>query len=175
MVQKSGLPYVILRSATAYGMGDRHFEILASLAYWSWPFIWLPGGGHLVLQPIWVEDLARCLTLTLARPDLLNKTITIAGEERLPYYDVMREILDITGLRRYPLPIPLILMRPITRFLFGWWRWPPVSRFFIDRFFVPETATFDIILRQFDYHPARLADTLTYLGRPGLRWRIFRR
>lgn len=175
MVQKSGLPYTIIRAATAYGLGDRHLEIIASLAYWSWPFVWLPGGGRLVLQPIWVEDLARCLALAPLRPDLVGKTITIAGEERLPYREVVKEILNVLGIWRYPLPIPLILMRPITRVLFSWWYWPPVSHFFVDRLFVPEAADFDSILRQFRFRPARLNETLNYLGRPGLRWRLFYR
>lgn len=175
MVQKSGLPTIILRATTAYGPGDRHLEMIASLAYWSWPFVWLPGGGRRVLQPIWVEDLARCLTLTLERPDFLGKTIAIGGEERLPYREIVRQILAVLGIRRIPLPIPLILMRPITRLLFSWWYWPPVSNFFVDRFFVPEAADFDSILRQFGYRPARLSETLNYLGRPGLRWRLFRR
>lgn len=175
MVQKSGLPYTIIRSATAYGSGDRHLEIIASLAYWSWPFVWLPGGGRLVLQPIWVEDMARCLALSVSRPDQIGKTITIAGEERLPYQEVVKQILAVVGIWRYPLPIPLILIRPITRVLFSWWFWPPVSHFFVDRLFVPEAADFDSILRQFGFRPARLMETLNYLGRPGLRWRLFRR
>lgn len=175
MVQKSGLPYTIIRSATAYGLGDRYLEMIASLAYWSWPFVWLPGGGRLVLQPIWVEDLARCVALSATRPDLAGKTIAIAGEERLPYADVIRQILAIVGIWRYPLPIPLILMRPITRLLFSWWYWPPVSNFFVDRLFVPEVADFDSVLRQFGFRPTRLLETLNYLGRPGLRWRLFRR
>ncbi len=175
MVQKSGLNYTIVRSATAYGPGDRHLEMIASLALWSWPLVWLPGGGRLWLQPIWVEDLARCLVLTLERPDMIGKTIAIAGEERLPYQEIVNQIMDVLDIRRVPLPVPLILMRPITRVLFSWWYWPPVSNFFVDRFFVPEAVEFDSILRQFCYRPARLPDTLNYLGRPGLRWRIFRR
>jgi len=174
MVQKSGLDYTIIRSATAYGSGDRYFEIIASLALWSWPVVWLPGGGQLWLQPIWVEDLAQCIARTVDRPDLNGKIITIAGEERLPYKEIVRQIMDVLGIRRISLPVPLILMRPITRTLFSWWYWPPVSNFFVDRFFVPEAADFDSILRQFGYRPARLQDNLNYLGRPGLRWRIFR-
>ncbi|MBK8989361.1 MAG: NAD-dependent epimerase/dehydratase family protein [Chloroflexi bacterium] len=175
MVRKSGLNYTILRSATAYGPGDRHFEMIASLVLWSWPLVWLPGGGRLWLQPIWVEDVARCLVLALDRPDLNDKTIAIAGEERLPYRAIVGQMMDVLEIRRIPLPVPLILLRPITRFLFSWWYWPPVSNFFVDRFFVPEVADFDSVLRQFGYRPASLAENLNYLGRPGLRWRIFRR
>ena len=46
IIQKSGIPYTILRSTSLYGWGDRYFEIIVGLAIWSWPFIWLPGNGR---------------------------------------------------------------------------------------------------------------------------------
>jgi len=175
MVQKSGLPYTILRSATLYGRNDRFFEILVSLAFWSWPFVWLPGGGRIAWQPLWVEDFVRCLAATLDRSDLHNKTITIAGEERLRYAQLMRQLLRVSGYRRLPVSLPLVLLRPLSTLLFGWWYWPPVSRFFADRFFVPEVAPHDSVLRQFGFHPGRIADHISYLRRPGMALRLFRR
>lgn len=174
-VQKSGLPYTILRSATLFGQGDRFTEILVGLAAWSWPFVWLPGAGNIALQPLWVEDLVLCLAATLERPDLLNKVITVAGEERFRYRHFIQELLAVAGYRRIPLPLPLVLLPPLATLLFRWWYWPPVSRYFVDRFFVPEVAEHDSVLRHFAFHPARASDIIVYLHRPGLRWRIFRR
>lgn len=174
-VRKSGIPYTIVRTATLFGRGDRFFEILVGLAVWSWPFVWLPGGGSIAMQPLWVEDLVRCLVVTLDRPDLLNKTITIAGEERVRYRHLMQALLSVAGCGRMPAPLPLVLLRPLAGLLFGWWYWPPLSRYFVDRFFVPEVTEHDAVLRHFGFHPARISETIVYLHRPGLRWRIFRR
>jgi hypothetical protein len=58
--------------------------------------------------------------------------------------------------------------------LFSWWWRPPITRYFVDRFFVPDVAAYDSVLRHFGYRPARLREHITYLRRPGLRWRIFR-
>ena len=173
-IKKSGIPFTILRSASLFGYEDRYFELLLGLVIWSWPFVWLPGGGQLVVQPLWVEDLALALERLVERPDLVNKTIVLAGEERLQYQDLMRMLLRLTGRRRIPLPIPLVLLRPFSRFFFHWWYWPAVSPFFVDRFFVPELAPLDNMLRTFGFRPTRLNEVITYLNRPGLRWRMFR-
>lgn len=175
LVQQSGIPATIIRSAAVYGYGDRYFEIILGLAYWSWPFVWLPGGGVRAWQPLWVEDLARCLVQALNRPDLVNKTVTIAGEEHLPYHEIVKRIITTAGIRRYPVRLPMTLLRPISRLLFWWWFWPPATSYFVDRFFVPEAVAHDSVLRTFGFRPASVNETMSYLRRPGLRWRFFRR
>lgn len=174
-VRRSGIPYTIIRSATLFGQGDRFSEMILGLAIWSWPFVWLPGEGTVAMQPLWVEDLARCLVQTLGRADLLWQTVTVTGEERLRYQDIVREILAAAEIRRVPVKLPLALLRPFTSVLFSWWHRPAVTRYFADRFFVPEVADLDNVLRIYDFRPAHFNETLAYLRRPGLRWQIFYR
>ncbi len=174
LVQKSGIPYTILRSATLFGHGDLFTEIIASLAIWTWPIVWLPGGGNIVMQPLWVEDFARCLAASLDRPDLIGKTITLAGEEQLHYREIVRQLLIAANRTRLPLPIPLLILHPVSRLFFRWWWRPPITHYFVDRFFVPEVAEFDGVLRHFGFRPARLSHHIAYLRRSGLRWRLFR-
>ena len=174
IIQHSGIPYTILRTATLYGRNDRFFELIVGLSIWSWPFVWLPGGGSMRMQPLWVEDFVRCLVHSLSRPDLINKTISVAGSEQLPYATLVRLLLNVAGYRRIPLPVPMLLLRPLNSLLFYWWYWPPVSRYFMDRFFVPEIADHDAVYRQFGFRPARIRDTISYLRRSGLALRLFR-
>jgi uncharacterized protein YbjT (DUF2867 family) len=175
MVRQSEIPATILRAASVYGFGDRYFETILSISYWSFPFAWLPGGGENVWQPLWVEDLARCLVAVLDRPDLIGKTVTVAGEEHVQYQELVRRILNVAGVRRFPVRLPMTLLRPLSRILFWWWFWPPATSYFVDRFFTPEAVEFDSVLRTFGFRPSRLNETMNYLRRPGLRWRIFRR
>ncbi len=174
-IRNNRIPYTIIRSPSLFGRDDRFTEILLSMALWSWPLVWLPGGGQMSLQPLWVEDLARCVTLTVNQPNMFNKTLTIAGDERMTYRDMMQILLHAHGTSRLPFKIPLVLLRPVTTLLFSWWYWPPVSRYFVDRFFVPEITDLDSVLRQYGFRPARLVNNIAYITRPGLRWRIFRR
>lgn len=175
MVHQSGIPATIIRSASVYGFGDRYFETILGISYWSFPFAWMPGGGEETWQPLWVEDLVRCLIAALDRPDLIGKTVTIAGEEHIQYQELVRRILATAGVRRYPIRLPMTLLRPLSRLLFWWWFWPPATSYFVDRFFVPEAIEFDTVLRTFGFRPAQLSQTMNFLRRPGLRWRIFRR
>ncbi len=174
IVQRSGIPYTIVRTAALFGRDDRFTELILGLALWTWPFVWIPGGGHLATQPLWVEDYARCLVATLGRPDLLNRTIELAGAERFSYREIVRQVLQTAGVGRIPFPIPLLFARGLAWVLMRWWYWPAVSRYFIDRFIVPEVAPVDSVYRHFGFHPARMEEMITYLRRPGLRWRVFR-
>jgi NADH dehydrogenase len=175
LVRNSGIPYTIVRSSTLFGLGDRFTEIILGMAIWGWPFVWLPGGGEIPMQPLWVEDYVRCLVDSLEREDLVNQTITVAGDERFHYRDLVRQILIMEGVRRIYVKLPMFLLRPWAYLMFGWWYWPPVSRFFVDRFFVPEVAETDSVRHYFGFRPMRLRETMAYLHRQGMRWRIFRR
>ena len=170
----SNISYTILRSSTLFGLGDRFTEIILGLALWGWPFVWLPGGGEIAMQPLWVEDFARCLVACLERPELINQTIILAGDERFRYRSLVSLILSVEGVNRIIATLPLALLRPTASFLFGWWYWPAVSRYFVDRFFVPEVTDLDSVRRYFGFRPMRLSETMAYLHRPGMRWRLFR-
>ncbi|UCG26035.1 MAG: NAD(P)H-binding protein [Chloroflexota bacterium] len=175
LVRQSGLPYTIVRSATLFGRHDRFLNVITGLAYWTWPTVWLPGGGKVAMQPLWVEDLVRCLVVCLDRPDLAGQTIELAGEERLRYREIARRALNTAGIRRFALGVTPKLVRPISAVCFGWLRRPPVTRFFMDRFTVPEVAPIDSVYRVFRFHPGRMSQHTSYLRDPGLRWRLMRR
>jgi NADH dehydrogenase len=177
LVATSGIPYTILRSATLFGRDDRFLTTIATLAVWNWPFVWLPSAGRPLLQPLWVEDLVRCV-ITVADPlDLKGyrgKVHTIAGQERLHYAEVVHLVTSAAALKRRPLNIRMPLVRGITALFFSWRRRPPITRFFLDRLAVPEVADLEITQRTFGFRPERMAQHLTYLRQTGLAWRIFR-
>jgi len=172
-IERSGIAYTIVRSASLFGIEDRFLNVIASLAAWSWPFVWLPGGGRVMLQPLWVVDLARCLEMVLERPDLCNETVVVAGEEQMRYRELAQMVVDAASLPRIPVKIDLRLVRLFARLTMGWWPRPPVTRFFMDRFSVPEVASIDSVLHTFGFRPGRLGDHIAYLRRPGLRRRLF--
>lgn len=174
LVRQSGIPYTIIRSSTLFGRDDRFLNVIASLAAWTWPLLWLPAGGEVALQPFWVEDLVRCLVQLLDRPDLAGKTVTTAGEERMRYRELAQMVVEAAGLSRIPVKVDLRLVHPVRAATMGWWPRPPVTRFFLNRFSIPDVAPFDNVSHTFGFRPERLVDHLAYLRRPGLRRRLFR-
>ena len=176
LVRQSGIPATIVRSATLFGRHDRFLNSLAGLAAWSWPFVWLPAGGHALLQPLWVEDLARVLVRLSDPLDLQGyrgQTFEVAGAERLRYEELMRQVLSAAGLSRRPLGVRMPLVRFLTNVYWGRLRRPPVTRFFLDRLAVPETIEMDSVVRQFGFAPSRLSDQISYLRQGNLRWRLW--
>jgi NADH dehydrogenase len=166
LIQRSGIPFTIIRSATLYGRDDHFLNAIANLAAWSWPLVWLPGGGENPMQPLWVEDLARCLVKTLDRPDLEGETVSLAGGELLRYKDIVTAVLQATGMWRIPLKSPLLAVRPLAFLTFSWRARPLVSRFFMDRFSLPEAIRLDSVRRRFGFNPSRLQHNIAYLRRP---------
>jgi len=168
------VPYTIVRSATLFGRHDRFLNVIGSLAIWTWPFVWIPGGGKVMMQPLWVEDLARCLVACLDKPDLVNETIELAGEEIIRYEDIVRLVMDTARLRRIQITPGLRVVRVAYGLLFSWWLKAPITRFFLDRFSVPEVAPVDSVRRIFGFRPDRMSRHMATLRRPGLRWRVLR-
>lgn len=174
IIQRSNVPYTIIRSGTLFGRNDRYLNVIGGLAAWSWPLVWVPGGGNAAVQPLWVEDLVRCLAACIDRSDLQQQTIELAGGERLRYEDIVRIVLSASGIRRGAISPSVKLIRPLSTLLFGWWRKPPVTRFFMDRISSPEVTSANSVWNYFNFRPAHLNQQVSFLRRSDLRWHLFR-
>ncbi|MEM7800022.1 MAG: NAD-dependent epimerase/dehydratase family protein [Chloroflexota bacterium] len=177
MLLQSDIPTTILRASTLYGRDDRFLTPIISLAVWNWPVVWLPAGGTSILQPLWVEDLVKCiieLTDPLDLKGYRGQIYTVAGEERFNYEELVRLVIETANINRRPVPIRMMWVRLATRILLGWQRRPPVTLFFLDRLNAPEIVDLDVVYRAFGFHPVRLRDQISYLRRPGLARYVFR-
>ena len=165
LLRQSGLPYTIIRSATLFGKEDRFTNAIASTATWSWPFVFLPKNGETVMQPLWVEDLARCVVDTIGRKNFLNQTIELAGNERLHYRDIVKLVLAAASLRRTPLNIRPQMARGINRLTAWLFLRPMLTRFDHDRMSMAEITDLNTVSDQFGFQPARLHTHLAHLRR----------
>ena len=173
-VAASGIPYTIIRSATLFGKNDRFTNAIATTAAWTWPVVLLPAGGRVAMQPLWVEDAARCIVASIGRKDLQNRTIEIAGDERLHYHEIVTQILNAAHLRRYPLAIRPLIARSLNRLTAWTLQRPPITRFDHDRFSTPEVTDLNTIFTHFHFKPHRFSQHLSHLRRPHIRRRLWR-
>ncbi len=165
LIRRSNLSHTIVRTASLFGREDRFLNTIVRLARWTWPLVILPGGGEIALQPLWVEDAAKCLAACLDRPDLHGQTITLAGAERFRFKELVEIVLDAAAMRRYPFSLRMPFSRVFAILFFGWRFHPPVSRYFLDRLSIPEVTDLDTVRRHFGFQPARLRETIAYLRR----------
>lgn len=172
-VRRSGLPYTIVRCATCFGAADRFTNTLTALAAWSWPYVWIPGDGSSVWQPLWVEDAARCLTQLALDNRPQNEVLPLGGTERFHHVELMLMLLKAANIQRRPVRAKTQFLRTINILFFRWWRVPPVNRFLLDSFSLAEIAELDGIERRFGFRPQRLHYHLNHLQGGAIRWRLF--
>lgn len=160
----SDLDYTILQSSAVYGAGDGRTESIA-LMLRRWPFFFpIPGDGRARLQPIWVDDLVRCLLPCLAEPKSAKKTYRVGGAQFLTYDDFISLIMQVTGHRRrkrYVRPASaLAWSRTLRGLLGGHSLYTPTE---LDLLSVDRTTALDSVSYQFGFAPARPASSLDYL------------
>ena len=112
-VVNSGVPYTVFQSSIMFGEGDEFLNNLAGVirAALVVPII---GSGRNRLQPMAVEDVARCLALAVDREDLKGKTVEIGGPEQLSYNDIVSVVARTLNKRRLHIHVPMWAMYPPT-------------------------------------------------------------
>lgn len=173
LLRESGLPFTIIRGATLFGKDDRFTNAIASTAAWSWPFVFLPKGGESAMQPLWVEDLARCLVEAVGRNDLLNTQIELAGNERLHYREIVEMVLAAAQIRRIKVDARPQVSRTFTRLTAWLFLRPMLTRFHHDRMSMAEIADLNTVSRHFGFQPARIHNHLSHLRRGGFVRRLW--
>ncbi len=172
-IKSSGIPYTIIRSGIVFGEQDHFTNGLAFLLKISPYFVMLPDNGSALLQPIWVEDLARVLTWSLDMAQTINETIEVGGPEYLTFKDVCQTILDQLGIKRQFINVKPVILSRFTETLEILFPSFPASVFWLDYLSTNRTANLDTLPSRFDLLPARLSHRLGYLKNKKFRmnWR----
>lgn len=106
-VAQSPIDSTIFAPSIVYGRDDPWVTLMRRLALL--PALPISGDGDALFEPIWVEDVARCVLAGLdeARPGRFE----LAGPERLSYNEIARLIARTAGRDRPLVHVPLGLVR----------------------------------------------------------------
>jgi nucleoside-diphosphate-sugar epimerase len=115
----SGRRGVMLHPTMIYGaQGEDNVQRLATLLR-RLPVVPLPDGGKALVQPIYQEDITRCILAAMKLDWPGPRSLVIAGPAPLPYADFVRAVARAAGLPRpHIIPLPaalLIAAAPLTR------------------------------------------------------------
>ncbi len=168
-IRRSGLDFTIIRSAVAFGPGDGLTRGLAQLLHALPYFFLLPGDGGVLLQPIWVEDLATCLVWALEEPDTRGRMLEVGGPEYLSFRQIVETVMETLGLRRRLVPVRPAYLRGMTVVLESMFPSLPISTYWLDYLAVNRTCALDTAPRIFNLMPSRFSQRLAYLR--GQNWR----
>jgi NADH dehydrogenase len=165
IVRASDLDWTALKPSLQWGERDGFFNILAGLIRISPGLLPVPGRGRSRFQPIASDDVARVVTLALARPDTTRRTYEIGGPRAWTYREMAREVVDALGAHRVivPMPVPLISLVARTSEMLGL---PfPVASDQLRQLRLDNVGPLDEVERSFGFRPADMAGGLGYLRR----------
>ncbi|MEN8242572.1 MAG: NmrA family NAD(P)-binding protein [Chloroflexota bacterium] len=168
-IKRSGLEYSIIRPGLVFGPNDNFITSMTKLLAIYPGVFFLPDKGDSLLQPIWVEDLATCLTWLLEKEELLNQTIEIGGPEFLTIREVIEQVMAASGMKRFLVglqPSYLRLLAITLEYMFPAF---PHSVYWLDYLAANRTCEIDSVSRIFGLLPVRLSQQLGFLE--GQNWR----
>jgi uncharacterized protein YbjT (DUF2867 family) len=110
-VRASGLPCTIFRPSYLYGRKSAFLDLLLQLT--GLPIIPVVGPGRQKLQIMLVDDLARCLAVSVDRSLSGNPIYEIGGPEPLEFRQILDIVCRVRGKRLKPkLSAPYALVKP---------------------------------------------------------------
>jgi NADH dehydrogenase len=166
-VRGSGLDWTIFRPSLIHGAEG---EFMKTVARWARrraaPWVFMPYfgkgllglGGSAMLQPVFVEDVARAFVLAIDNPRAIHQTYCLGGADRLIWPQLYRQAATrIVGRPRMTLGIP------------AWWAmfltkaWPfhlPFNQAQVQMSQEDNTCDIESFVRDFGWTPRGFADSL---------------
>ena len=115
-VQKSGIPWTILRASIVYGPGDHYFSRLARIIE-AGPVVPVIGDGRVLSAPIYVQDLALTIVAALENHRAENTILDACGPNTLSTNAVLDLLMAALGRRRAVVHLPVGAMNGVASFL----------------------------------------------------------
>lgn len=159
-VRASDRTWTVLRPSALHGEGAGFFRPIVWTLRWA-PVYPMVARGETRFQPLWIEDLARCVAASL-HGGAARTTLDLGGPEVMTFSDIVRLVMETLGKRRKIVPVPVWAARPFA-LVQGLRREPLVTNQQLDMVVLDNTCPLDSVERAFGFTPRRMAET-------DLRW-----
>lgn len=107
-ISSSGMRYVIFRPSWVYGPEDKSLNQFVRFAKML-PFVPVIGDGKQRMQPVFIDDVARCVAESVKSERATNKVFEIGGPAVMSMDDVLRTMLDVMKRKKPLLHAPVAL------------------------------------------------------------------
>lgn len=163
-VRASGIPFTTLRPSLVFGRGDGFFTTLTGLVRFSIPVIPVAGDGGALFQPIAIEDLVRCIVLSVERPAVMRE-IELGGPEQLSYDEIIDVIHDAIGAgMRIKAHVPVAALMPAAAVMDKVLSNPPVTPAQLRMLAKNNITRLDAVHNAFGFQPASFRVNAGYLA-----------
>jgi len=165
-IRDSGIPFTILQPSILFGERAEFVRALAGIIRVS-PVVPLIGGGGLRFQPLWVQDLLRCLETTLTEAGPRGAEIALGGAEYATFREVIETICLAMGKRRLLVPLPVAVARVQAGLMSALLPKPPLTPAALELFGFDNTTELDSVERNFGFQPRGFREHLLAHGIDG--------
>lgn len=153
MLIDSGLNWTIIRPSVLFGKGAPFVSGLTDLLR-SAPVVPLIGGGKMLFQPIYVEDVVTVITRVLENPETTSRKIyTIGGPEYYSFTQVFDLLLKTLGKARPKIYAPLPLVAIAAAVMEAILPKPPLTKAAMTLFSFDNTTDLNSVQRDFGFTP----------------------
>jgi NADH dehydrogenase len=160
-VKNSGLAWSILGPSVQFGEHAAFFSGLSDLIRHA-PVVPMIGSGKRLFQPIWVEDVARCVIKMVKEPQRYNgRYIEIGGPAVYTYAQILDMLMQRIGQRKLKVPGPVPLVRVGAAVMELFLKRPPITRAAVGLFDFDNVTALDSVASNFDFTPLNFE---TYLS-----------
>ena len=165
MLKESGLDWTIIQPSVLFGKNAPFIKGLADLIRTS-PIVPLIGGGKIMFQPIYVEDVVTVIIKVLEDPlNNTNKTYTIGGPAYYSFTQIIDALLQAMHKQRIKAPAPTPLVCVGAAVMEAVLPRPPLTKAAMTLFTFDNTTDLQSVERDFGFTPLSFT---TYLKEHGV-------
>src|SRR2546425_11962705 len=164
MLKESGLDWTIIQPSVLFGKNAPFIKGLSDLTRTA-PVVPLIGGGKVLFQPIYVEDVVTVIIKTLEDPArTTGKTYTIGGPEYYSFTQIIDALLRAMHKTRIKVYAPTPLVGIGAAVMEAVLPKPPLTRAAMTLFSFDNTTDLDSFERDFGFKPLSFARYLEEQG-----------
>ncbi len=164
MLKESGLDWTIIQPSVLFGKDAPFIKGLADLIRTS-PVVPLIGGGKMLFQPIYVEDVVTVVLKVLQEPERTNhKTYTIGGPEYYTFTQIIDALLHSMHKNRIKAPAPLPLIGIGAAVMEAVLPRPPLTKAAMTLFTFDNITDINAVERDFGFTPMAFSKFLAEQG-----------
>ncbi len=110
ILSKSGIPLTSIKAGIIVGSGSASFEIIRDLVE-KLPVMITPKWLNTKHQPIAIRNILEYLTGVLLNPETFNKSYDVGGPDVLSYKEMLLQLAEVRGLKRFIFTVPVMTPR----------------------------------------------------------------
>jgi len=164
MLKESGLDWTIIQPSVLFGRDAPFIKGLSDLIRTA-PVVPLIGGGNIMFQPIYVEDVVTVVIKVLEDPaHTTGKTYTIGGPEYYSFTQIIDALLHAMHKTRIKVYAPMPLVGIGAALMESVLPKPPLTSAAMTLFSFDNTTDLDSVERDFGFKPMSFARYLEEQG-----------